>query len=595
MSGSSIEELNEIQAKLIISELIKCSCDQFVISPGSRSTSLVLAILDDPMAKSTIHFDERGAGFYAYGLAKATRRPVCLIVTSGTAVANLMPAAVEAKKDNVPLILLTADRPPELHDCGSNQTMRQDNFFSMAVKDEFNIPPPTQKISKKSLTRRIDQACHQATKAPMGPVHINVMIPEPFFSKNGRKCSAIHSSPLPATTYHTVFSTLSQDKLEYIAAQYSGIEKGLIVVGELPNDEDLNPILHLAMKLQWPLFADTGSGLRSLGRDTTLIPFYNHILQTTYSKEKMIPDAILYLGANVVSKPLFAWLSTINCNKFTHVIDSSFSHDSIHSVTDHIEMNVSAFCHAISKKVTPRVPSYWLSLWKEYSLHIEEILESFFKECPELNEPYTIFSFIEHLHSDVDVFFSNSLPIRYADSFLFPKQEIGNLYSKRGLSGIDGVLSMGLGIAAGTKKPLICVIGDIAFLHDINSLALLKEKNLPITIILLNNGGGGIFHFLPIATKKEECSTYWVQKHRKTFEKYAAAFEIPYKKLTNLADYHHFLSLSAEERGLCILEIQTDGEKNYNLHLEIEEYLKKKMMRSKKEKELCYFALGKVK
>ncbi len=595
MSGPSIEQLNETQAKIIISELIKCSCDQFVISPGSRSTPLVLAVLEDPMAKSSVHFDERGAGFYAYGLAKATGRPVCVIVTSGTATANLMPAAVEAKKDGVPLILLTADRPFEQHDCHANQTMKQVGLFHLAVKDEVDIPAPGLNLNPKSLSRRIDQACYQAMRAPMGPVHINVMIPEPFFSKAPRKVFETKVSPLPATIYTHGEYSISDEEAEFLAAQFSEIEKGVIIVGETQSDEDLDPILNLAMKLQWPLFVDTGSGLRSFGRDSTLVPFYNHILQTTHSKEKLIPEAILYLGGTIVSKSLFAWVSSLSCKFFIHVVNSPYSYDSIYAFTHHVEMKTGHFCSQLSNQINPREPSYWLSLWKEYSLHIEEILTDFFGEVENINEPYTIFSLMKLLRCDSDLFFSNSLPIRYADSFLFPYQEIGLIFNKRGLSGIDGVLAMAGGVCAGTKRPLICVIGDMAFLHDLNSLALLKEKNLPITILLLNNGGGGIFHFLPIATKKKECSDYWIQKHSKTFEKFVQAFDIPYYKVETKEQYERHLSIPANERGLCVLEVQTDSEKNYQLHLEMEEVLKKRMMRSKKEKELTYFALEKVK
>ncbi len=592
MSGSSVEELNEIQSKMIIAELVKCSADKFVICPGSRSTPLVLAAIENPMATTYVHFDERSAGFYAYGMAKASRKPVCIIVTSGTAVANLAPAVAEAQKDQVPLIIISADRPPELHDCGANQTMKQTGFFHSLVKDELNIIPPKDKVFLKSLPRRIDQACYQAVRSPMGPVHINVMIREPFLNKEKKSTQEEFSHPLPQTQYQMGSFSLSKEEIECLAAEFSEIEKGLIIVGELPTDDSSDAILALAMKLQWPVFADPASGLRSLGRDSTVIPFYNHILQTTFSKEKMLPEAILYLGGAVVSKPLSTWASSMGCSRFFHVVNSPLSYDSIHSITHHIEMKVGTLCHELSRKCSPRTPSYWLSLWKEYSLHIEEILKSFFMDCPQLNEPYTVFSLISQPMAHVDLFFSNSLPIRYADSFLFPQQETGWIFSKRGLSGIDGVLAMAIGIAEHTQRPLICVIGDVAFMYDLTSLALLKERNLPVTIVLLNNGGGGIFHFLPISVKKKECSEYWVQKHNRNFEKYVKAFEIPYYQAKEKTEYENLLYNTSERQGPCVIEVQSNAEQNFLFHQEIEDHLKKKMMRSKKEKELCYFALN---
>lgn len=589
MSGSSIEQLNEIQAKMIISELVRCNADHFVIAPGSRSTPLVLAAIENPVAKTSVHFDERSAGFYAYGMAKTSRKPVCVIVTSGTALANLAPAITEAEKDNVPLLVLSADRPSELHDCGANQTMKQEGFFEAIVKDSFNVYPAEEKIISKSLPRRIDQACYQATRAPMGPVHINVMIREPFFTKNKKKEQEAFY-PLPATRYQSPGFALPELLEETIAGEFSTTEKGLIIVGELTNDLAIDEILALAMKLQWPVFADTSSGLRSLGRDSTLIPFYNHILQTTFSKDKMIPDLILYLGGHVVSKPLSTWVSSLKCDKFYHVINSPYSQDSIHAITDHIEMKEDTFCKVIADSCERRAPSYWLSLWKEYSLHTEEIINSFMSDCHELNEPYTVFSLMKKSLIDVDLFFSNSLPVRYADSFLFPEQETGWSYTKRGLSGIDGVLAMAAGIVEHTQKRTVCFIGDVAFMYDLTTLALIKERNLPITIVLLNNGGGGIFRFLPIAQKEEECSKYWVHEHRHNFDKHVEAFGIEYKHAKTQQEYNSLLTSSVQDRGPTIIEVRTNSKENFELHQQIEDHLKKKMMRSKKEKELCYFA-----
>ncbi len=593
MSGSSVEELNEKQARIIITELVRSGADRFVIAPGSRSTPLVLAALENPMANTCVHFDERSAGFYAYGVAKASRKPVCVIVTSGTALANLSPAVAEAEKDAVPLIIISADRPPELHDCGANQTMKQEGFFGSLVKDEVNITPAEPNSLSKSLPRRINLACYKAMRSPMGPIHMNVMIREPLFNADKKKKKqAISFNPLPETQYLLGSYQLPPSEIEGLAGEFSNLEKGLIIVGELANDTATEEILALAMKLQWPVFADPSSGLRSLGRDTTLIPFYNHILQTTYSKEKMVPELILYLGGPVVSKSLSSWVSSMECKKIYHVINSPCSQDSIHAITHHIEMKEDQFCSLVHTQAATRAPSYWLSLWKEYSLHTEEILKGFMEEVPELTEPYTIFSLLKHSFSGVDFFFSNSLPVRYADSFLFPEQESGWIYTKRGLSGIDGVLSMAIGVADHTKRPMVFVIGDVAFLHDLTALALLKEKNLPITIVLLNNGGGGIFHFLPIAQKDKECDDYWVQKHDRTFSKHVESFNIPYFAVDTKEEYEQMV-LSADERvGPCVIEVASDAKKNFLFHKEIEDHLKKRMMRSKKEKELCYFALN---
>lgn len=594
MSGSSIEENNEQQATFIIQELVRCGVNEFVIAPGSRATPLVLAALHHPIAKTAVHFDERSAGYYAYGKAKGSNRLVCLIVTSGTAVANLLPAVTEAKKAGVPLIILTADRPPELQQCSANQTLEQAGIFRSAVKQELNLPPPENKIYSASLARQIDHLCAVAMRPQQGPVHINMMIREPFFPKKSRATRQV-SSPTPATYYHPTSYTLPACDLEQFADRFCREEKGIIVVGELSSSGEVEAILQLAMQLQWPIFADVGSGLRSMGRDTTMIPFYNHILQTTYSREKMIPNVILYLGGRLVSKPLLTWMQAMECSHVIHVHEAGDSFDCIHSFTEQVQMPAVTFAQEIADRTERRSPSFWLSLWKEYSLHVEEALDAFFLNQKELNEPYTVFSITRNLSVDCNLFFSNSLPVRYADSFLFPKHEVGTIYTKRGVSGTDGILSIAIGLAEGAAKPLICVIGDMAFLHDIGALALLKERNPPLTIVLLNNGGGGIFHFLPIAQKRKECDEYWMQKHNYHFGDHIRAFGLDYFCAKDIDEYEEIIAMTPHQPGPRVIEICTQGDANYALHQELVTTLKQQMMRSKKEKELSHFAMGNLK
>ncbi len=576
------DAINDSKAKLIISELVKSSVRHFLIAPGSRSTPLALVASENPLAKTIVHFDERGLAFTALGIAKSTQNPVCLICTSGTALANFYPAIIEASLSFTPLILLTADRPSELRDIGATQTIDQVKIFGNYLRWEIDLSCSDSSLPDDFLSRAINQASFRARNSPAGPVLINVMIREPLFVPGKRKLSQEDSHPLPQTTYYLAERHLKEDELATIASDLSKYEKGIIVVGHLPPSPHLDSIFALAMKLQWPIFADAFSGVRSLGRDSSLLSFYNHLLQATYSNEKMLPDAVLYLGGHIISKTLLKWLKASNPKKFTHVSNFPGRHDPNHQVTDRVECDPAQFCQNVSFFLKGRPPSIWLSIWKEYSLHIEEVLANFFEESDVLSEPHTVFSLLKAPIDSFPLFFSTSLPVRYADSFFFPKEPAGPTFANRGACGIDGIIASAIGVAEGLHKPIFAFIGDLCFLHDLNSLALAKELSLPITFIVLNNSGGGIFQFLPIAEHQKFLDKFVVAKHSIKMEGFAKAFDIPYVKPTTLSDYQKVL----QTPQLQIVEVESNGKENYLFHQQIEQYIKKRMVKSKKERSL---------
>jgi 2-succinyl-5-enolpyruvyl-6-hydroxy-3-cyclohexene-1-carboxylate synthase len=582
----TIDALNESHAKLIISELVKSSVRYFLIAPGSRSTPLTLAASENPLAKTIVHFDERGLSFAALGIAKSTQNPVCLICTSGTALANFYPAIIEASMSFIPLIILVADRPAELRDVGSNQTIDQVKMFGNYLKWEIDIPCSDPYLPDEFLKGAIDQACFQAKNGPSGPVLINAMIREPLFSLGKRNNIPEEKNPLPKTSYYLSEKTLHEEDLISLSEGLSKYEKGVIIVGSLPPSKNLDSIYSLAMKLQWPIFADALSGVRSLGRDSSLIPFYNHLLQTTYSSEKMIPDTVLYLGGPIVSKTLLKWLDSFSPKRFYHVANFPGRHDPNHQITDRIECDPALFCQNAHFFIKGRNPSVWLSLWKEYSLQIEEIITDFFENSLELSEPHALFSLTKSDSELFSFFFSASLPIRYADTFFFPKEPSAEMLSNRGVSGIDGIIASSIGVAEGSAKPVIAFIGDLAFLHDINSLALAKQLELPIIFIVLNNSGGGIFNFLPIAENQKFMDVFVSAKHSLKMEGFAKAFDIPYTKSISLSDYQTSLAIAMENPSLQIIEVETNAHENYLFHQQIEQYVKRRLSKGKKEKQL---------
>lgn len=595
MSEELIEEINYSKAKKLISELIKSGVRSFVISPGSRSTPLVLAAAENPLAEKIVHFDERGSSFHALGIAKSSRRPVATICTSGTALANMYPAIIEASLSGVPLIILAADRPPELRNCGSNQSIDQVKIFGDYLRYEVDLLISDEFLSNDIVATTVNQAVYRSVNGFGGPVLINAMFREPLFSPIKHPIDRNDKSPLPKTFYHATEKTLSETQIETIADDFSKHPNGLIIVGALPSSTNIEPILQLAMKLQWPIFADPLSNLRSIGRDSSLIAFYNHILLTTLSSEKMIPTQVLHLGGPFVSKTLLKWVESINMKRFYHVDNSPNRIDPCHKVTDFIEMRADLFSNLLTTKVEARTPSLWLSLWKEYSLNIEEILEEFFHKENSLTELGVINQILNYSNENTSFFLGNSLPIRYFDTFFFPKESSGQMYANRGASGIDGNLATALGVARGSRQPVIAIVGDLTFLHDLNTLALIESHPLPIVFVVLNNFGGGIFQFLPTKNIDAEIFDKLFQcRHSTSIEPFVKGFNLPFYQPDNLNDFQTVMNECLKIPTPSVIELLTNSEANFEHHREIETHLRKKMTKSRKEKELCYFAKEKI-
>lgn len=590
----SVEDHNEQSAKYIVQELVRLGITQFCIAPGSRSTPLAIAAQENAFTKTTIHYDERSLSYFALGYGKATHTPACIIVTSGTAIANLYPAVIEAYYSHTPLFILTADRPPELQSIGANQTIDQNKFFSNHTRFESTIPPANPYFSKGCLGSLLSQAYFRSINGPSGPVAINFMFREPFFSQS--KKPKIHElqEPTPHTKPYFSKRVLPEEDFQSIANEIDSSEKGLIIVGALQSNEEVESILDLAMQIQWPILADPLSTVRAIGRDASIIPYYNHILQSTHAKEKLIPSSILYLGGQLTSKPLSKWLKASNPKKYYHVGNFPDRHDPENLVSDKIEMEISTFCSLLKQYTRGRDPSRWFSLWKEYSLHVEETIVDFLDSYPSMTEPYVLHSLQKEASENTSFFFSNSLPIRYADTFFFPKSQKGMAFGNRGSCGIDGILSTALGVAK-AKGRVTAVVGDLAFLHDVTALSLIKSENLPITFIILNNFGGGIFHFLPIAEKKQHLETLFATGHSQEITNIVKAYDIPIHKVVDHDGYHNAVEHGRNTDGPLIIEVISNRQANWDFHQEIETHMQKKLMRGKKEKELCYFPTKKEK
>jgi len=452
------------EAWWIIDQLVQQGVTQFCIAPGSRNAPLVLAAAEHPRVKTMVHFDERGVAFYALGFSKGAKKPAAILTTSGTAAGNTLPAVMEAYHSHTPLIILTADRPCELRDCGANQTTDQVKLFAGTICWQTDLIQGLTEQQTRSL------AAQAVFHAQNGPVHLNCPFREP-----------LHHSPvhLPQGTP----LTFSFPKL--VAEPFTTpVSRGLILLGAVP---DPTPVLALAKRLQWPVFADLLSNARRT-------PTPEQIRHLPSSSPKS--DLVLHFGERLLAKRL-------PHGPLVHISPHPQLQDPTRTLTTRVLSDIEPFCQTFTGATDPT----WLPQWQTLDL-------------PLLPLPLPI---------DRPLFFGNSMPIREAATRFFPAT-CGPLFANRGLSGIDGNIATAAGLSDGLNAPVLAYIGDQAALHDLNSLPLLHGR--PVTLLISNNHGGAIFNHLPIASSPH-LSKYFTNTHTWSFEAAAQMFDLPYQRWEN--------------------------------------------------------------
>jgi 2-succinyl-5-enolpyruvyl-6-hydroxy-3-cyclohexene-1-carboxylate synthase len=556
----NIGSYNERWAQQLIDILIAQGVDYFCCAPGSRSTPLALAIARHPQHLWSVHFDERGICFHALGHAKATGKPAAVIVTSGTAVGNLLPGIMEAYNDRIPLILLTADRPPELRDCGANQTCDQAKLFVNHVRWQVDLPCPSEETPLNYLASTLSHAVALALSSPCGPVHLNCMFREPLFSQHTEETKSTRHIPFAHPELHP-----SEELIAHWTPRLFSCKKGVILVGShSPIPPEL--LLALAEKLQWPVFADILSTPRTLQEHPCLISHFDPILKC---KAEVKADAFLQFGDRFVSKTLATWLQQQKPEFHVHIADHPLRQDPLHLVTHRIHANPAIFTQKLLNLRVRQEESHWRAEWKAWDLRCESTLSEFFSEQTELTEPGLIPPIASLLSEDWAIFLSNSMPIRDANQFFLPIKNSGPIFGNRGVSGIDGNIATAAGIAQGSGKPTLALIGDLAFLHDLNSLAYLSKIDTPLLLCVVNNSGGGIFSFLPIAKKpgsSKTFETFIAASHDLSFASAANLFGLPYYHPTSLCSFRELLLHQKKNPHSCLIEITTDRTHNVNVH-----------------------------
>lgn len=572
--------INSLWGYLIVEELVRNGVTCFCISPGSRSTPLVFAAANNPAAQSTVFYDERGAAFYALGYARATGKSAALICTSGTAVANYLPAVTEACQDMLPMVILSADRPPELRDAGANQTINQTTIFEKYLRWNFDLPSPDEKIKPEMVLSTIDQAVYRALNSPSGPVHINCMFREPLvpiLQEYNLSCPESlekwESSKSPLTVYSKSIQLPEGKKIGGLAEKINSFNRGILVVGQLKSKEEKIAVKQLAEKIKWPIFSDILSGLRSDSQISENIFYYDQLLFSDAFNQKVRPQIILHIGGQITSKRFLDFIEKYPPDNYFVIKDHPYRHDPLNCVTDRVEADISSFCENLAIMVNGRAEQALTRWIKKCSLKIENVIESVISKEQKISEISAARLISQYISGESGLFLSSSMPIRDMDMYAdFNKSEIF-VAANRGVSGIDGTIASACGFARGKGRLVTVVLGDLAMLHDLNSLMMVKTLNEPLIIVVINNRGGGIFSFLPVADFPDVFENYFETPHNYDFKGAAAMFGINYYRPELNTEFIKIYEDCQNKSESAIIEIQTDKNMNFGLHKELQKQI----------------------
>jgi 2-succinyl-5-enolpyruvyl-6-hydroxy-3-cyclohexene-1-carboxylate synthase len=559
--------LNSFWSSLIVEELIRQGCNYFCISPGSRSTPLTVSVAQNPKANSNIFYDERGAAFHALGYARATGNPAVLICTSGTAAANYYPAIIEAYQDSVPLIVFTADRPSELRDTGAKQTVDQVKMFGDYVNWYFELPTPDVNILPQFVLTTIDQAYYKSIHSPKGPVHINCMFREPFFSENKISINDIvekwQISRKPFTTYQVAKTNILPDSK--LIEKINTSKRGVIIAGKMDNHSDSEAVLKFAEELKWPVFADITSGLRIGTESELIIEHFDLALLSDSFSNTIKPEMIIQFGKRFVSKRLLSYLNELKPENYLVIDESPNRLDPAHLVSDRIISNICQFCKSMIPNIKTNVNNNWTEKILSANAKIKNLVDEEVANN-NLSEISTAREISKNFPENSGMYLASSMPIRDMDMFATKRQSNIKIASNRGACGIDGTIASAIGFAEGLKSAVTLVIGDLAIIHDLNSLHQLASCEYPIFIVLLNNSGGGIFSFLPIANQKNVFEKYFVTPHSLTFKSAADLFKLKYYNPLSSTEFIKNYQSAIEDKKSTIVEITLIRDENFYLH-----------------------------
>jgi 2-succinyl-5-enolpyruvyl-6-hydroxy-3-cyclohexene-1-carboxylate synthase len=606
-------------AGALVDALVRAGVRHACICPGSRSTPLALCLAEHAALSRWVHVDERSAAFFALGLAKASGTPVALVCTSGTAAANFLPAIVEARYGRVPLLVLTADRPPELRDNGAPQAIDQIHLYGSNVKWFVEMPlPDAAEPTLRYVRATAARAAATAMEGPAGPVHLNLPFREPLvppspdfwhrgdtgaWSEDTAKPSC---SPYLRSDHHVVVAgprVAPRETVADLARSLAATPRGLIVCGPQSDPALVAAVPRLAAALGYPVLADPLSGVRCGQHSRAyVLDCYDAVLRDERAAA-LTPDVVLRFGATPTSKALLTFLRGVD----RHVLvdgDGGWR-DPLALAGEVLHADAALLCAALADEVVSRSAPRaldrcagdpaWSERWLTSDRRARGAIAAYLEQLGEPFEGKVFAELAEMLPDGATLYAGNSMPVRDLETFFAGSGRDVRFLSNRGANGIDGVVSSALGASAaaltpqpplpqgargsseaplaraqgegsGVRAPLVLVIGDLSFYHDLNGLLAVRRYGLDATIVLLNNDGAGIFSFLPQAAYadhfEELFGTPTGLDFRPAVEMYGCGFE----RVASWPDFRAAVSRSLTSPGVQVIELPTDRACNVELH-----------------------------
>jgi 2-succinyl-5-enolpyruvyl-6-hydroxy-3-cyclohexene-1-carboxylate synthase len=574
--ASAANTTTALLLRAFVDELARCGMIGACTSPGSRNAPLVVALGHERRIRCFSHIDERCAGFFALGLAKETGLPAAVTCTSGTAAAELAPAVIESREARVPLLVLSADRPPELRESGAGQTIDQLKLYGGAVKWFFEADFADGGAQRLPWVRALAcRAYWQALEGPAGPVHLNFPLREPLVGDgppprdtSGREAGRPYVLRAPARLAAPGATTA----LEGLVAR---AQRGVVVAGrhEARGQEALGvPAAHFSAALRWPLLADPLSGAR---RGLAAVAHYDALLRDAGFGSLQKPDLVLRVGDLPTSKPLREWLAGLEGVAQVAIDPDGSWQDPDRVLTDSIPTEPAPALLALARQADAlgAADQDWLGTWRSADERAAEAILGVLARAG-LSEPTVAGELGVLLPETATLFVASSMPVRDVEAFWPVREDPPRVLCNRGANGIDGTVSAAYGAAAGqalhgTFAPVVLLTGDVALAHDIGGLLAARRLGLKLTIVLLDNGGGGIFDFLPVARAESAREIY--NDHIATppgidFAHAAQLYGLEHRQADSLGGFREALEAAFAGERSGVVEVRSDRDANRELH-----------------------------
>lgn len=563
MSFPQYQNLSRLWASLIVDELAKNGVSDYYCAPGMRNAPILAAAYHHDKTKTFSFVDERALSFRALGNSKYPSNIPALTCTSGTAVANFLPSVIEAYRSGLPMIVLTADRPIELVKIDANQTIDQTGILKDFCCHTLNLDAPSQTLAPSRLRALISSAVGKAIMHSR-PVHINIPLREPLDATLVELNKSYLESALKSFENQSA-KNISMQFLNYkrddgLTDLIKDSKRPLLVVGKLERENEKSEYIEALKKISLPKYIDITSGIKfNFSLEDKLNPTFDHPeVFDSYTENK--PDLIIHIGGRLVSKHYYRYQEMNPDIQIIHVTNVDTNHDPGFSNNVKIVCDPVSFLKDLSEL---ELESNSPISWNDFTQKKRDIIED-----SELSFPFISKNIIENIEHETELLIGNSTAIRSFDSYIHPNKNFPiTTFSNRGVSGIEGFMATLCGMADTSEKGKVLVLGDVSFKHDLNSLYMLKDhQEMNMTLVIVNNYGGGIFELLPIA-KERDFLPLLSTPHEDNFEEILKGF--PYIKYNKCFNKHDFLTQFKEantQDGINLIEVIIDTQKNIEVY-----------------------------